>query len=131
MQRSMNGRTLRPEGPEMKAMLSYIRFISAGVPTGRRRRGSGCAAGAIANRGEDPKRGKAVFAATCALCHQADGQGKPWGSEDVAQRHRYQFPPLWGPDSFYDGAGMARPITANNFIRAPTCHSAPITRTLY
>ena len=26
------------------------------------------------------------------------------------------IPPLWGPDSFNDGAGMARLITAANFI---------------
>jgi len=28
----------------------------------------------------------------------------------------YRFPPLWGPDSFNDGAGMARLITFANFI---------------
>ena len=35
MDRSMNGRALPLDGPEMKAMLAYMRFISAGVPTGR------------------------------------------------------------------------------------------------
>src|SRR5262249_6321428 len=29
-----------------------------------------------------------------------------------------EFPPLWGPDSYNDGAGMARSITAARFIRA-------------
>jgi thiosulfate dehydrogenase len=37
---------------------------------------------------------------------------------EAGQRHRYQFPPLWGPDSYNDGAGMARPITAASFIHA-------------
>ena len=29
---------------------------------------------------------------------------------------RYRFPPLWGPDSYNDGAGMARIITAARFV---------------
>src|SRR6201987_1246100 len=41
MERSMNGRALPSDGPEMKAMLTYIRFISAGVPTGRSAEGRG------------------------------------------------------------------------------------------
>ena len=28
------------------------------------------------------------------------------------------FPPLWGPDSFNDGAGMHRVLTAARFIKA-------------
>lgn len=28
------------------------------------------------------------------------------------------FPPLWGPDSFNDGAGMGRVLTAARFIKA-------------
>jgi thiosulfate dehydrogenase len=118
MERSMNGRMLPPDGPEMKAMLTYIRFISAGFPTGRGAEGRGAPPLPLPTAASDPKHGEAVFAETCAVCHQADGQGKRWGPEDAAQRHRYQFPPLWGPDSYNDGAGMARPITAANFIRA-------------
>ncbi len=118
MERSMNGRALPPDGPEMKAMLTYIRFISAGFPTGRGAEGRGAPPLPLPTAASDPKHGEAVFAETCAVCHQADGQGKRWGPEDAAQGHRYQFPPLWGPDSYNDGAGMARPITAANFIRA-------------
>jgi thiosulfate dehydrogenase len=29
----------------------------------------------------------------------------------------YEFPPLWGPDSFYDGAGMDHFNRAVGFIR--------------
>ena len=114
----MNGRELPPDGPEMKAMLTFIRFISAGVPTGRGAEGRGAPAIPLPTAASDPKHGEAVFAETCAVCHQADGQGKRWGPEDAAQRHRYQFPPLWGPDSYNDGAGMARGITAAQFVHA-------------
>jgi thiosulfate dehydrogenase len=118
MERSMNGRALPLDSGEMKAMLAYIRFISAGVPTGRSAEGRATPPLPLPAVASDPAHGAAVFAETCAVCHQADGQGKRWGPEDAAQRHRYQFPPLWGPDSYNDGAGMARPITAANFIRA-------------
>lgn len=118
MERSMNGRAMPPDSPEMKAMLTYIRFISAGVPTGRRAEGRGVPPLPVPTSASDPKHGAAVFAATCAVCHQADGQGKRWAPEAAAQRHRYQYPPLWGPDSYNDGAGMARPISAASFIRA-------------
>jgi thiosulfate dehydrogenase len=118
MERSMNGRVLAFDGPQMKAMLAYIRFISANIPTGKSADGRGAPVLPLPAAASDPKHGAQVFAATCAVCHQADGQGKRWGPEDSSQGHRYQFPPLWGPDSYNDGAGMARPITAANFIRA-------------
>jgi thiosulfate dehydrogenase len=119
MERSMNGRALPVDGPQMKAMLAYIRFISAKVPTGRSAEGRATPPLPLPLVASDPGHGAQVFAATCAVCHQPDGQGQRWAPQDAAtQRHRYQFPPLWGPDSFNDGAGMARPITAASFIHA-------------
>ena len=38
MSRSMNGRALPSDSPEMQAMVAYIRFLSSGVPAGRRPR---------------------------------------------------------------------------------------------
>jgi thiosulfate dehydrogenase len=119
MERSMNGRALPADGPEMKAMLTYIRFISADVPTGRSADGRGAPPLPLPATASDPVHGAKVFAENCVACHQADGQGKRWDAADAAaQGHRYQFPPLWGPDSYNDGAGMARPITAASFVHA-------------
>ena len=66
------------------------------------------------DRAANPSHGADVFAQKCLVCHQANGQGLRKGSRGDAKG--YQFPPLWGPDSFNDGAGMARLITAANFI---------------
>jgi thiosulfate dehydrogenase len=33
-----------------------------------------------------------------------------------------QFPPLWGPDSYNNGAGMTRVLTAAAFVR----HNMPL-----
>jgi len=53
-------------------------------------------------RGMQDPLGEAVYAAKCAVCHGADGEGKE-GTNGA-----YLFPALWGPRSFNIGAGMAR-----------------------
>ena len=63
-------------------------------------------------------RGAALYQQSCAACHQPDGQGVRLSADDAAaQKKRYQFPPLWGPDSYNDGAGMARLLSAAAFIK--------------
>jgi hypothetical protein len=54
-----------------------------------------------------------IFGAVCAACHGNDGEGKRAGS--AGDMKSYEFPPLWGKDSFNDGAGMARLIAATTF----------------
>jgi thiosulfate dehydrogenase len=115
----MNGRSLPESGPEMKAMLTYIRYVSDGVPIGTPPVGRGVPALQLPGQASDPRRGAKVFQARCAICHQPDGQGKRLAAADATrERRRYEFPPLWGPESYNDGAGMARSITAASFIRA-------------
>src|SRR5690348_11205720 len=41
MERSLNGRALPPDGPEMTAMLAYVRFISGTAPAGAAPTGRG------------------------------------------------------------------------------------------
>jgi thiosulfate dehydrogenase len=128
MERSMNGRVLPPDGPEMKAMLSYIRFISGGVPTGRSAEGRGEPPVPLPTAASDPQRGAKLFTETCAVCHQANGQGLRWGAEDAAQRQRYQFPPLWGRTAITTARvwhGRSRPPVSS----APTCRRGPNTTT--
>ena len=116
MQRSMNGRDLPLGGKEMKALVAYIQFLSTGVPVGKALEGRGSPALPLLARAADPKHGSAVYNANCAACHQPDGQGKRNGVPGDAKG--YMFPPLWGPDSFNDGAGMHRLIASASFIHA-------------
>lgn len=120
MERSMNGRPLPVDGPEMKAILAYVRHISGPAErVGESLRGRGAPALPLMNRAADPERGRQVFATACAACHGADGQGQRNEAAQAAETgRRYQFPPLWGPDSYNDGAGMARTITAARFVHA-------------
>ena len=116
MERSMNGRQIPLGGKEMKALVAYIQFLSTGVPVGKTIEGRGSPNLPLLNRAADPKRGQSVFMDKCAFCHQENGQGQRKGAPGEAAG--YVYPPLWGPDSFNDGAGMHRLIASASFIRA-------------
>ena len=107
MTRSMNGRKLPDNSREMAGYLAYLKFI--GEPPAVTIE----PAPATALPG-DATRGMQVFDRVCAACHQPDGLGKRWGAP--ADARGYRFPPLWGPDSFNDGAGMDHFQRAVGFI---------------
>jgi thiosulfate dehydrogenase len=114
MTRSMNGRPMPVDAPEMQALVAYIKFLSTGVAPGQRLPGLGAGHMQELKRAADPKRGKAIYARVCAACHNTDGSGIRVSipSSDLG----YMMPPLWGGDSFNDGAGMARLMNAANFV---------------
>lgn len=108
--RSMNGKPLPTDGPEMVAVLAYIAWLSHGVPVGSEVAGRGFKE-IKAPAPADPARGKTIYLAKCAACHGAEGQGVQ------ASPGKFAFPPVWGPQSFNDGAGMARVSVAAAFIQ--------------
>jgi thiosulfate dehydrogenase len=117
MQRSMNGRALPVNSPEMIAMASYIRSLgsrNAAMGTSLRK-AKEPPAFKTPNRAADLKAGQQVFSDRCAICHGKDGTGLLAAANPI---HGYVFPPLWGPDSFNDGAGMHRVLTAARFVKA-------------
>ena len=116
MTRSMNGKPLPVDGREMTAMVAYMKFLSTGRPVGAPTPGRGSGRMAELTRAADPVHGAAVFAQNCAACHGTDGAGKLVGK--LGDAKGYTFPPLWGADSFNDGAGMGRLIAAANFIHS-------------
>ena len=108
--RSMNGRKLPSSSAEMVALLAYTAWLSQGVPTGVAVVGRGFA-DVKAPGTPDGARGKALYAEKCAACHGANGQGTQGAGS------AFVFPPLWGPQSFNDGAGMARTSIAAPFVQ--------------
>jgi len=109
-ERSMNGTPLPYDSKEMRGILAYIWWLSKDVPTGVEVRGRGFARVPMSRPG-DPKRGETLYAAKCAVCHGADGQGRDGPNGE------YMFPALWGPKSFNIGAGMARLGNAAGFVK--------------
>ncbi len=117
MQRSMNGRALPLDGREMKAYLTYVKWLSTGIPDGAKLVGAGNMSVKEPGRVADLGHGAQVYAEACASCHGAAGLGSR-----AAVGAGYQFPPLWGPDSYNNGAGMTRLLTAAAFVR----HNMPL-----
>ncbi|MGZ3331182.1 MAG: c-type cytochrome [Gemmatimonadaceae bacterium] len=100
--RSMNGTALAPAGRDMRDIVTYLAFLSTGMPVGVEMDGQGFPR--LQPLKGDPERGAGIFATTCSRCHGANGQGTAL------------VPPLWGPRSYNVGAGMARINTAASFI---------------
>jgi thiosulfate dehydrogenase len=100
----------------MKAFVAYIKFLSADRPIGAKTLGRGSGEMAELTRPADSLAGAKVFAQTCAACHGDDGQGKRAGV--TGDTKGYEFPLLWDSDSFNNGAGMGRLISAANFIHS-------------
>ncbi len=125
MERSMNGNALPTTSKEMKAIIAYLEWLSRHAPDDGKLIGTGFLKIKIPNRAINLNHGEAVFKANCIVCHGTDGQGVK--SNDG---YTYTYPPLWGEDSYNDGAGMTRVITAAQFIKGNmpygTSYNAPI-----
>ncbi|WP_242158590.1 c-type cytochrome [Aestuariivivens sediminis] len=112
MERSMNGRMLPENSKEMKGIIAYLHWLSRYAPEDGKIKGTGFLKIKIPDRAVDLTHGKSVFLKHCIVCHGKDGQGlmRPDGSG-------YEYPPLWGDNSYNHGAGMTRVITAAQFIK--------------
>jgi thiosulfate dehydrogenase len=91
--RSENGKPLSYSGPEMQALVDYIDWLSVPLPNTKRFVGRGLIH--LPNLKPDQKHGAEIYVAQCAGCHGKNGEGSA-----------PMFPPLWGPQSYSDGAGM-------------------------
>ncbi len=102
-ERSLNGNALDTNSKEMQAITAYIEFLGSNVEKGKKAEGSGFKDLAYLDRATDPEKGKLVYAAKCQSCHQPNGEGVL-----NTTKTEFTFPPLWGKDSYNDGAGLYR-----------------------
>jgi len=112
MERSMNGRVMSETAPEMTALISYLKWLGRYAPDDGKIEGQGFLKITIPERAVDLEKGEQIFTLNCVVCHTSKGKGmkKPIGPG-------YLYPPLWGDDSYNNGAGMTRVITAAEFIK--------------
>ncbi len=98
---------------EVMALTAYITWISQGTAVGKnpvwRGQNAIAAANLIPVEKLDPRKGEALFMERCTSCHGEGGQGVAIGDKKAG--------PLWGPDSWNDGAGAARVYTLAGIIR--------------
>lgn len=114
VERSMNGTMLDENSDEMKAMVAYMEWLAEDMPPELMDEYAGFTTLNIPDVAVDLTKGKEIYQKECATCHQNDGQGKK--KNDFSEG--YAFPPLWGDDSYNDGAGMHRVLTAAAYIKA-------------
>jgi thiosulfate dehydrogenase len=102
-----------PTSKEVLAVSAYLAWLSKGEPIG----------GTLTWRGQnaidakalvpvdriDRTRGGVLYNEKCLSCHGPEGQGVFIGDKRAG--------PLWGPDSWNDGAGAARVYTLAGIIR--------------
>jgi thiosulfate dehydrogenase len=102
-----------PTSKEVLAVSAYITWLSNGFPVGRNPTWRGqnvIQTNALVPIDKlDRTRGENLYAERCSSCHGVDGQGVQIGTKKAG--------PLWGPDSWNDGAGAARIYTLAGIIR--------------
>jgi thiosulfate dehydrogenase len=107
------GGLLTTSSKEVLALSAYITWLADGAQVGKnpawRGRNTITSSSLIPIERLDSRRGEALFMERCTNCHGEDGQGVAIGDKKAG--------PLWGPDSWNDGAGAARVYTLAGIIR--------------
>ena len=125
MERSLNGIAVDSTSREFKAIYAYIKWLGQAVKKAEQPIGSGIEKLPYLDRAADPKKGQIVYTAQCQSCHGANGEGQL-----TVDELEYAYPPLWGPHSYNDGAGLYRisnfaGYVKNNMPYLLTSHQSP------
>jgi thiosulfate dehydrogenase len=102
-ERSLNGRSPDTTSKEMLAIKEYVLWLGKDMEKGKKPKGSGIVDLAFMDRAADPEKGKTIYSLKCKTCHGEHGDGKM--NENGLS---YQYPPLWGENSYNNGAGLYR-----------------------
>jgi thiosulfate dehydrogenase len=110
---SKNAMLPNPTSKEVLAIAAYLTWLARGTAVGKnptwRGQNTILASALIPVAQLDRRRGEDIFKERCTSCHGIDGQGVAVGDKKPG--------PLWGPDSWNDGAGAARVYTLAGIIR--------------
>ena len=111
IERSLNGTALDDQSEEMRAIVLYIKWLGSNVQKGQMAAGSGLKDIGFLDRSSDSLKGHQLYIAKCELCHGKTGQG-------LRGTQEYLYPPLWGKNSFNQGAGLFRLSMMAKYIHA-------------
>jgi thiosulfate dehydrogenase len=102
-----------PADNEVLAVSAYLTWLARGYEVGKNPEWRGQntlpSAALIPIEQLDRRKGEAIFTERCTNCHGTDGQGVAIGDKKPG--------PLWGAESWNDGAGAARVYTLAGIIR--------------
>ena len=104
MERSLNAdKAIDSNSKEMKAIIAYMDWLGEDFPKKHKPKGSGIMNLPFLDRAADPQKGQIVYTTKCQRCHGPNGQGQ-WKTDGTG----YEYPPLWGEDSYNSAAGLYR-----------------------
>lgn len=107
--RSMNGKAPPADSQVMDALLTYIGWISKDVTDIKDPPWRGLKV-LNSHKMPDVAKGALIYQQKCATCHGYNGEG-------LSKNHdTLEIPPLWGPNSYNDGAGMNRLDLLSSFV---------------
>ncbi len=111
-ERSLNGKALDSTSKEMRAIVAYMDWIGSDVEKKHTPKGTGIFKLKLLQRAADPTKGAEVYTQKCQSCHQANGQGI------LAEGgKKFTYPPLWGKNSYNDGAGLYRLSNLAGYVK--------------
>jgi thiosulfate dehydrogenase len=111
-ERSLNGQAIDSSSREMRAIVSYIKWLGKDVPIGKPAPGAGLAELEWLSRAADPAKGRKGYLQKCQVCHGPSGAGQRLTADGP-----FIYPPLWGDNSFTTGAGLFRVSNFARYIR--------------
>jgi len=119
----LTGSSLTAGTREVQDLATYLTWLSSGLKVEKnipwRGHNSLLASSLLPVQRLDPKIGKRYFDEWCAYCHDKDGQGTSAAMDQMSALLHInpKHPgPLWGPNSWNDGAGAARTYTLAGMI---------------
>jgi thiosulfate dehydrogenase len=116
-ERSLNGIAPDSNTHEYKAIEAYIKWVGGDVPKGVTPKGTGITKIKFLDRAANPKKGKEVYKQHCQSCHGLNGEGQLTLNE-----LEYEYPPLWGSNSYNSGAGLYRLSRFAGFVYSNMPH---------
>lgn len=114
-ERSLNGNRLPDDSREMKAIVAYMTWLGKDMPKGDVPGASGSPQFQPPNRKADLAAGEEIYKVTCQSCHGANGDG--YRAMSARDGKNYVAPPIWGSESYNNGAGMNRLLTIAAFLK--------------
>jgi len=112
-ERSLNGQAPDSNGKEYQAIYAYIKWLGKDVKKGTKPKGVGIEKLKYLDRAADPAKGKMVYAEKCQSCHGPGGEG-----QRSLSGVDYEYPPLWGPNSYNNGAGLFRISNFAGYVKS-------------
>ena len=112
MERSLNGKKLDSSSREMQAMVAYLKWVGKDIKKGTHPTGTGMDELPLLNRAANAANGQIIYTGKCKICHGANGEGVP--SPDSVG---YNYPPVWGENSYNVSAGLYRITRLAYFVK--------------